>query len=387
MLYYFDNAATTAPSTEAIDAFADISFGKWYNPSSTVYDGGLDARVALEDARRTIADSIGANPEQIFFTSGSTEAANWIIQGQIPRGEEDDWLIICSPIEHPCVYNTVKYMESCGVLTRWLSVDERGRVSHEEIAAILLDPSMYKKHVLICVMSVNNETGVIQPVDKIVEMVEMDSEVLFLCDMTQSIAYDRKVNLGVDYAFASAHKFGGFKGCGFLYAKDPSSLRPFMYGGHQEGGLRPGTENVAAIVAMSKALKSYRDSVEQNLWNLNHLKKLLYCELHDSRIEALSLPPFVVGSAPNILSVSFDGVDANKLVAALNMDGFALSAGSACSTGENKPSRILKAMMYSDEKARQTVRISFEPDTKPYEVKLLVDSIRKHIEGGICKLE
>lgn len=387
MLYYFDNAATTTPSTEAIDAFADISFSKWYNPSSTVYDGGLDARVALEDARRTIADSIGANPEQIFFTSGSTEAANWIIQGQIPRGEEDDWLIICSPIEHPCVYNTVKYMESCGVLTRWLSVDERGRVSHEEIAAILLDPSMYKKHVLICVMSVNNETGVIQPVDKIVEMVEMDSEVLFLCDMTQSIAYDRKVNLGVDYAFASAHKFGGFKGCGFLYAKDQSSLRPFMYGGHQEGGLRPGTENVAAIVAMSKALKSYRDSVEQNLWNLNHLKKLLYCELVDSHIEALSLPPFVVGSAPNILSVSFDGVDANKLVAALNMDGFALSAGSACSTGENKPSRILKAMMYSDEKARQTVRISFEPDTKPYEVKLLVDSIHKHIEGGICKLE
>lgn len=386
MSHYFDSAATTSPSLYAVDTYNDVNGGEWYNPSSTIYNGGVRARVSLEGSRKTIAKTIGCKPDQIFFTSGSTEAANWIIQGQIPRGEEGDWLIICSPTEHPCVYNTVKYMESCGVLTHWLKVNDEGIVSINDLAATLLDPAMYRKHVLICVMRVNNETGVIQPIDEIVKMFEMDSEVLVMCDMTQSIAYDETINLGVDFAFASAHKFGGFKGCGFLYAKDPTALRPFMHGGHQESGMRPGTENVAAIAAMACALSDTRYEIDRNVWRMKEMRRVLLEALDDRKIE-YTMKYSLHNTAPNIISLVFNGVDANKLIAMLNEDGFAVSAGSACSTGENKPSRVLKAAGYSDEEARSTLRISFSPENDIYEVKLLAEAIAKRVKGGMCKLE
>lgn len=382
-MIYFDEAATTKPSALALSIFDKISKELWYNPSSTMYDGGHRARSIVEIARATIADCVGARPEQIFFTSGSTEAANWIIQGQIPRSREYEWLLAYSTIEHPCVYNAARYMGDCGVLLGKLSVDARGIVDDRDVAWQLSYPYRDKK--LFCIMGANNEIGTRQDIKRIAKDIHAVKGAKLMCDMTQSFAHDRFVDvadLDVDYAFASGQKFGAFKGCGFLYVKDPDSLKPFMYGGHQETGLRPGTENVSMISAMAAQFAhvcANRESMWQTLW------------MSRNEFKRYNLPDgaWMNGGTdviPNVMSITIPGIDANKLISFLNLDGYYLSAGSACSTGENKPSRILKAIGMTDEDARCTIRIGFNEHSAKH-LEELGDKIKYHIEEGLCKLE
>lgn len=384
-MIYFDEAATTKPSQLALDTFNQISKDLWYNPSSTMYDGGHRAHTLLEQARETIARCIGAEPEQIFFTSGSTEGANWVIQGQIPRGKEYEWLIASTTFEHPCVYNTVRYMGECGAMIGWLDVDAWGVVNARDVMREC--EYAYRKNKLFCIVGANNEIGTIQNIRALSGTIHKTEHAKILCDMTQWFAHARDVSvsrLDVDYAIASGQKFGAFKGSGFLYAKDPESLLPFMYGGHQERSLRPGTENVAAIVAMAiqfDAVCKDRERTWQNLWVARN----------DFRQHYMPDGAWMNGGGgtnviPNVMSITIPDIDANKLISFLNMDGYCLSAGSACSSGENKPSRVLKAIGLFDEDARSTIRISFNMESAKH-LPELADRIDYHIKEGLCSTE
>lgn len=379
-MIYFDAAATTKPSKTAIKTFVDVSENCWFNPSSTMYDGGRDARNLLEQSRATIARCINAEPEQIIFTSGSTEAANLVLNSS------DAFTCYCSPIEHPCVYNPV--------YTMWEGFDEIP-VSRLGVADInRMFNIMYgdnRRHfwdTLVCLMFANNELGSVQNIYGVTHndaVPRMDYKVM--CDMTQSFAHGNSTQIDVkyydvDYAFGSAQKFGAFKGTGFLYAKDPSTLNNLMYGGHQENNLRPGTENVAGIAAMAAQFDEVCRQRDYNYWLSQKLRNYIIDRLPDcARVNGGERV------LPNILSVTLDGIDANKLIAFLNLDGIYLSAGSACSTGENKPSRILKACGFTDDEARSTIRISFTAENTIEEATKLVNQIDYHIKEGLCKLE
>lgn len=345
-MIYLDVAATTKPSQIALATFNRISQDNWMNPSSTLYS--VAAKNELTAARRKIADKLGAEPEQIIFTSGSTEAANWIIR----CGGWDT--IITSRLEHPCVYNAVR---STDAYIEYVGHDPFGRVSIYEIAEAV-ERTVGKT--LIAIMGANNELGSINNI----KYVAPQNTYVF-SDTTQLWAHSEPSLNGIDFGCASAHKFGGFKGTGFLYAKDPSSLPQLLFGGHQEFGLRPGTENVAAIAAMAEAF-----------------------------VHAQPVPPdikdYIVGLAKadgyrinspddgltNLVSITLPDADANKLISFLAMDEIYLSAGSACQTGLNEPSRVLRAVGMSDEEARRTIRISFDHKVRKEDFDYVFERIR-----------
>lgn len=370
-MIYLDNAATTKPSQEAIDNFVDVSKHHWGNPSSMNNSLGQNAHSYLDEARRIVAECIGAEPEQIIFTSGSTEGANTIIQGQIPRGEEKNWCIVTTAMEHPCVYNTAKYMETCGVA---LKILDNPVIDLHEFAKIIADVSDAYEHVLVCIMEINNETGMAEPIDLIAKVTAEYPNVLLFTDMTQSVAHMPSLDvkaLGIDFAIASAHKFNGFKGVGFIYVKEPSKMRPFMYGGHQEFGLRPGTENVAGIYSMALELQHARITRPRVAAPMERLLMKMVSKLEPTRDCFMD--------ADNIISMTFDGVDANKLITMLDLKGIIVSAGSACSTGENKPSRILKALGYTDEEAQSTIRVSLDANTTESDVDKFIAAVKEFI--------
>ena len=372
-MLYCDGSATTKPSELAVKTFVDVCRNNWGNPSSTVYDIGNDARSALEAARKKIAKYINAEPEQVFFTSGATEGANWVIQTiASPNGA-----IICSQIEHPCVYNTALAMQ---LLRRSrmlvLDNDRAGRVSLASLKRCLyyLDKQFSSPN-LVCVMGANNEVGTRQSIQSIAEEIHRHRNVFLLSDMTQQFAHypDRDVKkYGFDFAIASAQKFGGLKGCGFLYAKEPDRLKPFIYGGHQERGLRAGTENVAGAVSTAEQFEAMCMRSEDDYAQLVALRSMFVSAVRERGWTINGDTLFVL---PNIVSVTVPRLDANRAIAALALDGIYVSAGSACSTGENKPSRILKALGLKDDEARSTLRISLYPEMTEDDVEYLVERI------------
>lgn len=370
---YFDSTATSKPSQLAIETFVDVSVGKWYNPSSISYEGGGVAKELLREAREITAECIGAEPEQVIFTSGATEGANWILQRQISEGDN----LIVSKAEHPAVYETAIHVEEDRNIYL-LNVCSDGCVAYEDLEECLEYCYQDRRKTLVAIMDSNNEVGSFNDTRILTELSHRYPNTEYFCDMTQSfahaISYDVK-DLDVDYAIASAQKFGGFKGTGFLYAKNPDRLTPFMYGGHQEYGKRPGTEHVAAIYASAKqfqkSCKNRRSEYEKIAELFNYLAYGLKEQgwiINGSRDKCL----------PNIVSATYVGLGAQKLIYYLGMDGFSLSAGSACSSGEDRPSRILKAMGMSDNEARGTIRISLDTSHTKQDIDYLLTAIHTH---------
>lgn len=361
---YLDGTATTKPSKLAIDSFVDVCENHWGNPSSTNYELGIDAKRILELSRKIIARQINAAPEQIFFCSGATEAANWIIS-------QNCYDVACSSIEHPAVYNTVPLWK--------FGVDHDGIVNMDELERLIKDNSP----ITVALMDSNNETGTIEPTKKVAEMVHSYKDCKLITDMTQSFAHSLNVDvqdLGMDFAFGSAHKFHGLKGVGFVYVKEPDSFRAMMSGGHQERGVRPGTENVAGIYSMAM---QFQDSMKRRKT--------------DYKIEQAIKDEFLLGlgnrgicyrvnggenTLPSIVSITFPGVNAEKLMSFLAMDGIYVSAGSACSTGSKKPSRVLLNMGLSREDAMSTLRFSLSSELTPDDIEFLINSIDVNIKKG-----
>ncbi|MCI0702885.1 MAG: cysteine desulfurase [Planctomycetia bacterium] len=339
---YLDHNATTPLLPEAWEAMRDVPPG---NPSSA-HTVGRKARQALEDAREKVAALLGAFPDEVTFTSGATEANNIAVFGLHPT------LAFASHIEHPCVIEPLRQLESRGAVVEWLPVDARGVIESRSLAP--------QADSLVCIMLANHETGAIQPVRDIA--MSLPPGAMIHCDAAQAVG-KIAVNfheLGATTLTASAHKFGGPKGVGVLLVKRGTQLKPLTYGGHQQHGRRPGTEPVALAVGLAAALEVAVGHLDENHAKLETLRARLWSELQQMCSPVVLNGP-EIGAAdviPTTLNVSFPGCRADLLLMALDLAGIACSTGSACSSGSLLPSPVLRAMGVPDDVLRSAFRFS-----------------------------
>jgi cysteine desulfurase len=348
---YLDNNATTPtlPAVwEAMRPYLSDTFG---NPASA-HQVGRKARQALEDARERTAALLGADADEVIFTSGATEANNLAIFGL--AGEPPGHLV-ASPIEHPCVLEPVRQLMERGFTLDWLHVDGTGVVRTEALPSLLGDNTR-----LVCVMLANHETGAIQPVSDCKSKIEnRRSQIALHCDAAQAVGKlpVRFHNLGVTTLSLSAHKFHGPKGVGALLVQRGARLRPLFWGGHQQGGRRPGTEPVALAVGLATALEIAERERESRLNHVLHLRRQLlgYLRTHAAPV-VLNGPES--GGVPHTLNLSFPDCRADALLMNLDLAGVACSTGSACSSGSLLPSPVLRAMDLPPELLHSGMRFS-----------------------------
>ena len=353
---YFDHNATTPLAPEVAQVIMEALRSGFGNPSS-VHQEGQRARQFLETARRRVARLIAADPSEIIFTSGGTESNNLGILGCARSGEVTGARhVITTAIEHPSVLETCRQLEREGVNITVVPVNEDGVVDPEDVRR-----AMRPETVLVSVMHANNETGAIQRVAEVAAIVkearEQGQNLYLHCDGVQApgrIPVSMET-LGADIYSMSGHKFYGPKGVGVLYVRKSVPLSPVQFGGRQEHAKRPGTENVTAAVAFAAALElaSTAERLEKLKALRDHFEATLLAALDDISINASG-----ADRLPNTSNVYFDGVDGGSLVIALDLKGFAVSSGSACSSGSIEPSHVLMAMGKSHKKARQCVRFS-----------------------------
>jgi len=354
MTIYLDHAATTPVHPEVSARYVELLGTLFGNPSS-IHSYGREARKWLDASRKTMALSINADPSEIIFTSGGTEADNTAIFGTAYAMKNKGNHIITTNIEHPAVLNPCKQLESEGFDVTYLEVDDNGRVNTEQVISALKDTT-----VLVSIMYGNNEVGTIQPIQLIGDILK-GHQAVFHTDAVQAyghVSLDVK-RLGVDLLSVSAHKLNGPKGVGFLYQRKGIDTKVLQVGGQQERKRRGGTENVPAIVAFSDAVKLMQLSIEDNrqkykdfgntLEKVFDMKGIKY-EVNASDAEKL----------PHVLNISFPGTDIESLLVNLDMEGICVSSGSACSAGSLDPSHVLLAMFGSDApQLRNSVRFSF----------------------------
>jgi cysteine desulfurase len=347
-IIYLDCAATTRPCKEATEAF---NSAPWLNPSATLYDSS--SKIAIETARKDVASQLGCSTDQIFFTSGSTEAANWVISSAVNAGDH----IITDLLEHPCVYESAFHAQSRGVYVHFIK-NEGCRLDLGSLDYLLKYCTARGRKVLVAIMSANNELGSEFRPSLIAEIVSYYENASFFCDMTQL----QQPLDGIDFACMSAHKFGGYKGTGVCFARQPEELVPLLYGGHQEANHRAGTENVGGICAMAAAMKA---------------RTPLGYELRDYIEELARQSGMTVNGGdhvvPNIVSLTLPDCKAQDMVVALAMDGIYISAGSACNTGTAEPSRVLLNAGLTADEALRAVRISFDRNNTEAEIDELFE--------------
>lgn len=371
-MIYADHAATTALSPGALEAMTPWLQDQYGNPS-TLYRLAREPRKAVEHAREMVAAAIGAMPEEIFFTSGGTEADNWAIKGAVLRAADHKGGVVTSCIEHHAVLNPCAFLERLGYTVDYLPVNQEGVVDPLQLNGFLSDSSS-----LVSVMLANNEIGSIQPVRELAEIAH-EAGCLMHTDAVQAVGHvPIDVNqLGVDLLAASAHKFNGPKGVGFLYVRKGVELEPLMHGGAQEKHMRAGTENVACIVGMAAALEEHVNNLEVEVTYLSSLGNVLVEALASSGLD------YRLNGAKNRIpgssSVSFKGAEGEMLLHRLDLMGTAVATGSACDSVNTVLSHVVRAIKVPDEYAHGTIRITLGMDNTPEQVKLIVDQIQKII--------
>lgn len=350
-MIYADNAATTKLDMDAFEAMKPFLFEEYGNISQP-YSFARAGKRALKNARATIAEYIGALPEEIFFTSGGTESDNWAIKGIALQGGLHGE-VITSSIEHNAVLRSCEALEHMGYSIKYLPVTEKCVVQ-----PTTLKNSISDKTKLVSVMLANNEVGTIQPVSELADIAHQKG-VLFHTDAVQAIGHI-EVNvqkLGVDLLSASAHKFNGPKGIGFLYIRKGTNIIPYTDGGAQEFGRRAGTENIASIVAMATALKKNCDNLKENTLKLKHLESCVMDTLLAAGVD------YIRNGSENIipgnLSLSFRNADGETLLHRLDLMEICVSTGSACDAVNTQISHVLKAIGIVPEYAKGTIRVSF----------------------------
>lgn len=366
---YFDNAATTSLNENVLKKMLPYLKENYANASS-IYSFGQESRCAIEDAREEIANIIGANPSEIYFTSCGSESDNTAIKGIARAYKSKGNHIITSKIEHPAVLETCRSLEKEGFKISYVDVDESGIVKLDELEKLI-----NKNTILISIMFANNEIGTIEPIEKIGKIAK-EHHVIFHTDAVQAVgSINIDVNrLNIDSLSLSAHKFHGPKGIGALYVKKGINFSKFIDGGHQESNKRAGTENVAAIVGMAEAMKIAYSNLEENnkyIQNLrdyyisNILKKISNARLNGNTKNRLS----------NNANFSFKNVDGAAMLFNLDLKGICVSAGSACTAGAIQKSHVLSAINVSDEYIGGTIRTTFGIDNTKEEVDYLINSI------------
>jgi len=349
---YLDNNATTPIHPEVAAAMAPFLTGLYGNPSS-LHWAGRDVRTHYEQARLQIADMIHARPEEIVVTSCGTESDNHAIKGVANAKQEQGRHIITTTVEHPGVLNVCRYLESKGFMITYLPVDGNGQIDPDDVKR-----AIRKDTILISVMHANNETGTLFPVKEI-GAIARERGVLFHSDMVQvmgKIDIDIR-SLNVDLASFSGHKVYAPKGIGALYIREGLGIDNLIHGGHQESGRRAGTENVLGIVAFGAACEIVKKEMQSEYNKIELLRKRLLEGILE-RVDHVRLNGHPTIRLPNTLNMSFEYVEAESLLMALDMNGIAVSSGSACSAGSTEPSHVLLAMGIPPEICQSAVRFS-----------------------------
>ncbi len=371
-MIYADHAATTALCREAYAEMVPWLDIKYANPS-TLYSLAREPRKAISSSRETIARCINADPEEIFFTSGGTESDNWAIKGSA-FCDADKRMTVVSAIEHHAVLNSCAMIERLGYPVSYLPADDRGVISDDELERMLSAPTH-----LVSVMLANNEIGTIQPVKELASVAH-EHGALFHTDAVQAVGHipiDVK-ELNVDMLSASAHKFNGPKGIGFLYIKKGTRIFPYMDGGTQETGMRAGTENVASIVGMAVALKKNCDNLKRNIDHTQTLEMMLLQELSIAGIKYVRNGSD--NTLPGLISLSFEGKDGEAILHRMDLMGICISTGAACDSKNTQISHVLKAIHLDESLARGTIRISLGKDNTSDEVLRIVGALKRILE-------
>lgn len=375
---YLDYAATTPVFPEVVEAMKPFWTEKFGNASS-LHSWGREGRMAIEESREKIAQILNCSPEEIIFTGTTTTSDNLAILGVANDLQSTDYSkhhLITSQIEHHGVLDTFKQLEKKGISVSYLSVDKNGVVDLVE-----LEKEIRPETALVSVMLANNEVGTIEPVEKIKEIREKTKEKFYIhTDAAAGAEYlplDVK-NLGVDLMTLGAHKFGGPKGVGILYIKKGTKIAPITFGGHHEEGLWPGTEAVPLIVGMTKALELSINNQELSIKRVTELRdKLIQGVLE--RVPDVILTGHPTLRLPDIASFVFKGVEGEAILLRLDAEGIAVSSGSACTSGDLKPSHVLLAMGVSQEEAHGSIRFSLGRNTTEEEINYVLDVLPRVI--------
>jgi cysteine desulfurase len=366
-MIYADNAATTKLDIDAFEAMKPFLLENYGNASQP-YSFGVKAKKAINEARKTIAECIGAEPEEIYFTSGGTESDNWAIK-MGSKVVKNDGNIITSQIEHHAILNACAALEKTGIEVKYLPVTHEAVVLPETLSQMISE-----KTSLVSVMMANNEVGSIQPIKELADIAHTNGA-LFHTDAVQAVGHieiDVKA-LGVDMFSASAHKFNGPKGIGFLYIKKGININPFMDGGFQENELRAGTENVAAIIGMAIALEKNYKKIVHFKNKMNDLEKLLLLELDNLNVKYFRNG--ALNHIPGNISLSFENFEGEVMLHRLDLAEICISTGSACDSVNTRISHVIKAMGLPDEYAKGTIRISLGKDNTQKEVRIIAETI------------
>lgn len=369
MKVYADHAATTQLDTDAFEAMKPFLLNDFGN-ASQAYSFARTAKAALKSARATIAKCINAEPEEIYFTSGGTESDNWAIKS-IASVFGDYRATITSQIEHHAILHACRAVERMGFPVVYLPVDSQGVVWPDVLSEYIDDSTK-----LVSIMYANNEIGTIQPIKELCKLAHSKGA-LFHTDAVQAVGHipvDVK-ELNVDLLSASAHKFNGPKGIGFMYIKKGTEIFPYADGGAQEFGLRAGTENVASIAAMAVALEKNYTRMEAMNSHLIKLEKFLISSLKEAEVDFIRN-----GSGnriPGNISLSFRGAAGEMLLHRLDLMGISVSTGSACDSNNTQLSHVLEAVRVSEEYAQGTIRISLGYENTEDEVAHIAASLIK----------
>ena len=371
---YLDNAATTPMYPEVVDAMLPFFTENYGNPSSVYGFGGIASK-AVGAARERIAAGIGAKKEEIYFTSGGTEADNWALKSIAETFSGKGKHIITSGIEHHAVLNTCELLEKQGYEITCLNVNSEGVINLEE-----LENAIRPDTILISVMAANNETGTIEPLSEI-GRIARSHDVLFHTDAVQAFGHIpiNVDDMNIDLLSASAHKLNGPKGVGLLYIRRGIKLAPFIHGGAQERGLRAGTHNVPGIVGFGKAAELAFERLSDNAEKETALREYLIKRVL-SEIPHSYLNGHRTERLPNNANFSFYGVEGETLLMLLDQSGICASSGSACTSGALDPSHVLIAIGRSPKLARGSLRLTLSEKTTKEEIDYTVDTLKSVIE-------
>ena len=368
---YFDHAATTAVAPEVKEAMEPY-FCENYGNASSLYELGYKSKEAINIARVNVAKAINTKPNEIYFTSCGSESDNLALKGVATAHRQNGNHIITSKIEHPAVLNACRQLEKEGFRVTYLNVDKNGFIDLEE-----LKNSINSKTILVSIMFANNEVGTIEPIKEISRIVHSNNAI-FHTDAVQAVG-NIKIDvkeMGIDLLSMSAHKFYGPKGVGALYVRDSIDFIQLQNGGHQENDKRAGTENVAGIVGLGKAIEIANDNVMQNNEKLLNLRN--YCiEQIKNRIPYIRINGDLNSRLPGNINISFLYVNGKDLVKLLAKKGICTSSGSACSSGLPQPSHVLLAMGLSEDIASSALRITLGKENTKEDIDYFVDELEK----------
>ena len=373
-MIYLDNAATTKTAPEVVEAMLPY-FTERYGNASSIYKLGSESKKATIKARETIAQTLGAEPNEIYFTAGGSESDNWALKATFEAYQDKGKHIITSKIEHHAILHTCEYLEKRGAEITYLDVDENGLIDLEQLKKAIRPDT-----ILISIMYANNEIGTIQPIQEIGE-IAAEHGILFHTDAVQAYGQlpIRVDELHIDMLSASGHKLNGPKGIGFLYINKKVKIRSFVHGGQQERGRRAGTENVPGIVGLAAAAERAFRIMEEKTKKEIELRDYFISRIQ-KEIPYAKLNGHPTRRLPNNINFSFEFIEGESMLIMLDMKGICGSSGSACTSGSLDPSHVLLAIGLPHEKAHGSLRLTLSEENTKEEMDLVADELKQIVD-------